>query len=397
MANLLSKYQKILSTTRASDWRFSFIPHIFGNLYLWIIILDIPFSISAILLLSLSLTTSFGFAALGYFINEFFDKKEDFKAGKINKLAVLSAKKQVGLFTLIVLMTFLPWLYIPWNEVSLILIGAQIALFLLYAMPWVRFKRIPILSGITDAGYAYVVPMLLSFYSFALFSGELNHVFFISVYAILLLVVGFRNITIHHINDIFKDKRIGFISLPRILGVKKTDILLKVILVLELMILLFWLVLLVQINLFFMSLIFPLVYVLFEGVKSFKEVEDNLIVNNEVRHTTDIFYQFWLPIFTLLILIFSNFWWLFILPLHTFLFIPKDKLKTAFDWIMHIWFDYIRPVLSFIINYTIYFMFLIFTVDLIKENKSAWQYLTYRFGNKKQDKKIIDDHSKRIP
>ena len=84
------KYRSLLIATRAKDWRFSFLPQIFGNLYLWLILFDIPFSISSVLLLILSLITSFGFAALGYFINEFFDKKDDENYNKVNKLLRLA-------------------------------------------------------------------------------------------------------------------------------------------------------------------------------------------------------------------------------------------------------------------------------------------------------------------
>ena len=96
----LQKYRILLLATRAKDWRFSFIPQIFGNLYLWLILFDIPFSISSVLLLILSLITSFGFAALGYFINEFFDKEDDENSNKVNKLKLVSSVNQFWLFVL---------------------------------------------------------------------------------------------------------------------------------------------------------------------------------------------------------------------------------------------------------------------------------------------------------
>jgi 4-hydroxybenzoate polyprenyltransferase len=388
--SIVSKYQKVLSTTRAGDWRFSFIPFIFGNLYLWLSILEIEFSFSAIFLLILSLTTSLGFAALGYFINEFFDKEEDAKAGKINNLSLLSTQKQAALFLIIVALTFLPWIWIPKNIYSLYLIIIQVGLFLAYSMPPIRIKHIPYLSAFVDAGYAYIVPMLLSFYSFALFSEEVRHLKIIGFYAFLLLIVGFRNITIHHINDIFKDKRNGFITLPRILGVVNTDKLLKLLIIFELVVVFAWILLITNINWKYSLLFFPLIYSLYSGLMNYKVMEDNLIVNNSIRHTTDSFYQLWFPIIALLILIFDNLNWIFIIPIHAILFVSGDVLSEFYDLLIRIWADYTRPILSFVINYTIYFLFLLFTVDLIKENKSALEYLNYRFRKNKTNQEAKD-------
>jgi len=384
----LNKYKKILSTTRAGDWRFSFIPFIFGNLYLWLIILNIDFGLNTLFLLLLSLTTSFGFAALGYFINEFFDKEEDKKAGKINHLSLLSSQKQALLFCGILICTFFPWNWIPKNTFSLYLIIIQVFLFLLYSMPPIRVKNITFLSAFVDAGYAYIVPMVLSFYSFALFAEEVLHFKVIGFYSILLLVVGLRNITIHHINDIFKDKRNGFVTLPRILGVVKTDKLMKTLIGVELILLIVWLLILININYQFAILVLPFMYLFYEGIKKYNNLEDGLIVNNEIRHTTDPFYQFWFPLITLIILMSQNLNWLFLLPIHTLLFISSDILREFYDLLIRIWADYTRPVLSFIVNYTIFFVFLIFTVNLIKENKSALGYLKYRFFKSNNNIKI---------
>jgi hypothetical protein len=82
-------------------------------------------------------------------------------------------------------------------------------------------------------------------------------------------------------------------------------------------------------------------------------------------------------------LVFDNLNWIFIIPIHTILFVSGDVLSEFYDLLIRIWADYTRPILSFVINYTIYFLFLLFTVDLIKENKSALEYLNYRFRKNK--------------
>jgi 4-hydroxybenzoate polyprenyltransferase len=170
----IKNYKNILLATRAQDWRFSFIPQIFGNLYLWLLLFKIEFSLGALSLLLLSLITSFGFASLGYFINEYFDQEDDTKAGKVNKLKVVGKSNQIILLVIIVLATFTPWLVLPFNKISGALVTAQITLFLLYASTPFRLKKNSYLSGIIDALYAYIVPLVLSHYTYYLYSGTLS-------------------------------------------------------------------------------------------------------------------------------------------------------------------------------------------------------------------------------
>ena len=100
-------FKNILLATRAKDWRFSFIPQIFGNIYLWLLLFKIDFGIKGLILLLLSLITSFGFAALGYLINEYFDQEDDAKAGKINKLKFIPKLYLIKLIIIILLILLL--------------------------------------------------------------------------------------------------------------------------------------------------------------------------------------------------------------------------------------------------------------------------------------------------
>jgi 4-hydroxybenzoate polyprenyltransferase len=141
MQKKIAILKNTINLTRAKDWRLSFIPLIFGNLYLWLILFKISFDFKLLWILFLSLTTSFGFAALGYFINEYFDKKDDFVAGKTNKLEMLNANKQIILLVSILLFTFIPWIFLPFNKISISLITIQILLFIIYAAHPFRLKK----------------------------------------------------------------------------------------------------------------------------------------------------------------------------------------------------------------------------------------------------------------
>ena len=392
--SLSLKYQQLKSITRAGDWRFSFIPHIFGNLYLWILIFDISFNKDSVLLLVMSLLTSFGFAALGYFINEYFDQEEDSKAGKINKLYYLNGKQKLLVLIPTLLLTFLPWAIIPFDNFSIALIVLQVSLFIIYSIPQIRIKRTPIASGIVDAAYAYIVPMLLSFHSFYLFSHAENYFFvFIILYSVLLFFVGFRNITIHQINDIFKDKKVGIKSLPMILGVRNSDILLKSTLVIEAVLFFIIAILLsIRFSSIFLTLFIAFSFISYVGYKEFKSLHKGIIVNRPFRHLTDSIYQIWFPIIALFILIFQETYWLIILPIHLLLLVDLALIKFYFRKTMSslvilyyqilniIWHKGLKAFISFVINNLIYLLFKIFGIDLKKKNISAIDFLKTKLG-----------------
>jgi 4-hydroxybenzoate polyprenyltransferase len=390
--SLSLKYQQLKSITRAGDWRFSFIPHLFGNLYLWMLILEIDAKKESALLLTMSLFTSFGFAALGYFINEYFDQEQDEKAGKLNKMRFLKLYQKLLLLIAILLLTFLPWTIIPWNSVSVILIFSQIFLFLLYSIPFTRFKEKPLISGLIDASYAYIIPMLLSFYSFFLFAKKDEIPQFIFFYSFLLFAVGFRNITIHQINDIFKDKKVGIKSFPMILGVVKTNSLLKTLILLEFTAIVFLSIYLIQINFLFLSLFLVLIFYAFQVFSFYKQTNDKIIVNRPIRHLTDTFYQIWFPLITLITLISIDLKWIIVLPIHLFLLVDLKDTKFFYSLIISYMIRYfyfflnsfwhlgLKVVISFITNNIIYFSFKIFGVDLKKEKISALAYLKSKWG-----------------
>jgi 1,4-dihydroxy-2-naphthoate octaprenyltransferase len=371
------RYKVFLTATRPGDWRFSFIPFIFGNLYLWMIMLDIAFSLQSLILLLLSLTTSFGFAALGYFINEFFDIKDDAIAGKINKILLLSPLKQLILFLGIVAFTFLPWLWLPFNKFSILLIVLQLLSFVFYSVPPFRLKKSALVSGFLDASYAYILPMLLSYYTFALFAENAQYFSIIAFYGFFLFIIGFRNITIHHINDIFRDKKSGIITLPRLLGVQNTNLLLWCFLIAELLLLIVFCILLIRVHIGFMLLLLPYFFVVYKTYSL--APDDKVIVFHPVRQSPDIFYQLWFPIISLCILVSSDFYFVVILPLHAFLFIDPQYFEKLKDYLVLIWADYIRYVISFLINYVIHGLFLLVGINLKKENLSAIEYLKRRF------------------
>jgi 1,4-dihydroxy-2-naphthoate octaprenyltransferase len=380
-------FKNILLATRAKDWRFSFIPQIFGNLYLWLLLFKIDFGIKGLILLLLSLITSFGFAALGYLINEYFDQEDDAKAGKINKLKFIPKLYLIKLIVIILLATFTPWIILPFDEISGVLVTTQIALFFLYASPPFRFKKNSYLSGITDALYAYIIPLLLSYYTYYLYSGSASINFhYIICYSILLYIAGYRNIIIHYINDIFKDKKAGLITMPRAIGVNNTNNLLISLLFIEFVLLIITVVIISKEIFLLWFLFLPILFLVYKAISQAQKLPDKIIVNKPIRHAPDLYYQVYAPAIILAVLIWYDFKWALLVPIHIALFIPLYRLHPFISWFKRInfklYYIWTKQIISWVVNYTLFFMFILFGVNLKKRQLSALGYIKYKLNLK---------------
>jgi len=369
---------KISSASRSKDWRLSFVPFTMGCVYLWFNWLNLAFSFYHFIILILSIITTFGFAALGYFINEFFDQKEDFKAGKINKLSLLSSFQKALLFFSILLITFLPWIYLPKDDKSYYLISLEILCFLLYSLPLLRYKENIFLAGILDASYAYLVPSLLSFHTFLLISNSTNQKEYLLLFFVLLFFIGYRNILIHQVNDAISDKKAGLTTLAHYLGPQKSNNFLKILYVIELALLISSAIALCAIKVYFGIWFIVILIYLYKTKQHWLKVFSNekFTILKEERHFIDLLYQIWFPISQLVILLLIDWRWFLIFIIHAFAFINRAYLEKFWQYFWH---KLMRPILSFIVNYIIYIIFRIGGVNLKKEEKSAIEIIKSKF------------------
>jgi 4-hydroxybenzoate polyprenyltransferase len=366
--------EKIALLTRAKDWRLSFVPFVLACVYAWMFLLQLPFSWYHLFIFFLSLTTTIGFAAFGYFINEYFDQKEDALAGKINKLSFLKPSMKLLLFVAILLITFAPWLFLPKNNLSYWLVGFEVFSFLLYSLPFPRLKNKAFFAGILDASYAYFIPGILSFHTFSLLAPQIKAPHFIILFFATLFFVGYRNIFIHQIKDVLGDQKAGLRTLPMVLGPKKSNSFLLSLGFIELALMGSFLLSLCNIHPIFVVYFLSLIALLFFKKQDFM----NLIGLDKdfsllpARHLTDDFYQFIFPVLNVFFLLWVDWRWISIALIHLLLFVPKSfwfKLWSI------LWHQNIRPALSFILNQSIYVLFKILGVDLIKEQSSASNFL----------------------
>lgn len=378
--------EKILQATRAKDWRLSFVPFIIGCVYFWLWWFQISLSVSSLLLFVLSFVTTFGFAALGYFINEFFDKASDAKAGKINKLTFFPATYQLLIFLGCAAATFLPWLWLPSDTTTIILFATEIGLFLVYSLPFPRLKQVPLVSGFIDSGYAYVVPLLLSFHTYSLYA-NINHKPTIILLAVAVFFIGFRNITIHHVNDIFKDKRSRTITLPQIIGVNTINYLVMILLLEEIFLVITWtIVIALQQPLFWLWLLIFSAALVVRYRFVMKDFRFRFMSIEPARHLTDPIYQYVFPGFTLLLAISFDYAWLLLLPFHIALLLTEPMRKKAVEVIRSKSVSYKYVIIGavkaivvvptgVVVNYAIYFGFLLAGVNLRKENTDAITFI----------------------
>jgi len=380
----------ISASSRSRDWRLSLLPFIMGCVYLWMWYFGLPFDGRTLLLVALSLVTATGFAALGYFINEFFDQRHDAMAGKPNRLTPLSTPMQLGLFMAATATAFLPWLWLPADDTSWTLICTQVGLFLLYSLPFPRLKAIPLASNLVDMGYAYVVPLMLSFHTYALFAHG-GYPSWLMPLVVTVGLVGFRNILIHQVNDVFNDRRAGMITLPQMLGPKGTYTAFFTLLILECGAFVGFSSMLATGNSVMYAL--PVLFFLFCIIRIYllrNVLSPRFLPLEKTRHLTDPFYQLVFPVVLLIALISADWRWVLLLLVHAALLVPaylfRDALRagaalrpkiSALVWYL---LARARHLASCTVNYPIYWLFLLFGVDLTRERKSALGFIRSKFS-----------------
>ncbi|MBX2903864.1 MAG: UbiA family prenyltransferase [Chitinophagales bacterium] len=386
-------FYQLSVVSRSRDWRLSFVPFIMGCVYLWLSWFAIELNSSSVFLVLLSLLTTVGFAALGYFINEYFDIASDARAGKVNKLAYLPVLLRVGLFLAALALAFVPWCWLPVNGVSWFLIGLQLLFFLLYSLPFPRLKEVPVVSNFIDAGYAYWIPLLLSHHTYALYAQK-EWAYWMPLFSMAVFLIGFRNILIHQVNDVFNDRRAGMQTLPMHLGVDATTFLIKILLFHEVLFLTGVLVMIgIALPLHFAIVLVYIVAVSYKVWTNRVQFASPYFSIERTRHITDDVNQYVLPLSWLSILVLRHVGFIFLVPLHLLFLFPTAYLITAWTAVLlyckAFWWWWVRFVtvtvrhgFSMCINYPIYLFMKLIGVDLAKEKMSLLEYCKKKFSSR---------------
>lgn len=278
--------------------------------------------LEAVYFILLAYSTLFGIASLGYFINDWSDINSDKKASKSNKMGELNLGFKILILLILLSFSFVPWIWLPKNQYTYILLGAEILLFLLYSLPPFRLKEKGVLGILTDSLYAYIVPSMLAGLTFYLV-GRGNYIdfeFFVLAISTWLLVVGIRGILLHQLLDYKNDLNAGVKTFVTIKGTSMAERIITALLPVEL-------ILLTGFFVFVMNefwLLFPgyLFYCLFQLLMARKNKE---IVNfKEYQKFSyrflDDFYLDFLPVLILAQLCIANYYYAPLLFLHIIFF-----------------------------------------------------------------------------
>ena len=383
LSQVVQRLLYISRVVRKEDWQYSLLPFLLGLTYLWVWWFELHSNPSTFLMLIFFAISAVGFAALGYLINETFDVEQDTIAGKKNRMVPLSYPVRAIIFLLAAFMAFVPWCWLPSNNLTWWVLISELVCFLVYSAPFPRLKDVPIVAEILDMAYAYLIPAILSLHTFSGIGSPYSYQIWQWLLLVGVALTGLRNILIHRLNDRENDQRSGLLTLPILLGTGWASVLVAALVVIESFcyfsaLLLLW-------TERSSALAILTAYVLFILLRFFfKRISSNAAAVSTERwmHLLDPFHQMIFPLLMLLLLAIDQPYWIIGFLIHAGLFLPDhvfQKMVILFRRHVPTTVNKMRVIIGRIVNLLIYLLFNAFGVNLRKENTDALGYLRAKF------------------
>lgn len=350
---------------RISEWKDTHLLLIYTCFFLWInyferfnfelFILDFTFLVTITLLLG----------SFGYYINDVFDVKQDEKVNKKNFAAKHSKITRIIIPLTLIVFTFLSWHFLNKQQIILYVLLLEIGLFFIYSLPQIRFKEKPILSIVIDALYAYVIWGVINYLLVQSWRGgtDFKLVSPFILYILWLFFIGMRGILSHHVTDYQNDLRTKTKTFATYYGLDKTIILQKLIFApIELLLFFVFLFIIYQplAYIYFLYILLSLLYYRKEIINDFYLKQEL----NLISILIDKFYYSWLPISSLILLSTINIQYLLFSIAFAILYIKQ--IKSFFTDLYKLLYRWIFIAGSFIVNYSLYYSFLLVGIDLKK-------------------------------
>lgn len=193
---------------RAEDWWVGKVSMLMGLLYFFSIRFLIHFDTFALYSLG-SLITIIGFASFGYLVNDYYDLQKDRLVGKKNFLIGKSINQRIVFGLVSAAILIMPWMFLPSDSISYLLIFVQLLLYIIYSAPPIRLKEKGLLGVISDALYAHAVPSILAAYTYTLIARQKPSALFLFILFFWQFSVGVRNVLLHQLKDHQKDIESG--------------------------------------------------------------------------------------------------------------------------------------------------------------------------------------------
>ncbi len=318
---MISFFQFFTQKLRLSNpWRYK-VPLLISFCYFLILAGDVHPYVASMSFFA-AIATSIGFMGFGYLTNDLADRKKDALAKKSNGTANLSKGSIALLVVAFLAIAILPWMYLPIDRISIILIIFELVLFILYAFPPFRLKERGFLGVITDGLYAHVVPGFLASWTFYLIGNKGYQLFLYFVIALSTwqLLSGIRNIISHHYKDFDNDLTSGTKTFATQIGKEKTYQLMKKVFIPLEIISAFAFLFIIQLEIDFLFVVL-IVFIILAWSKYRNDQSET-----QVKHFTntflDRFYIHWFPYVVLFGLAFVNLDFCWILVFHFLIFQP---------------------------------------------------------------------------
>lgn len=372
---------------RTNEWWQPKAGIILAAVYLAVLIFDVPL-LTTIQYFIPAVITILGIGVFGHLVNDYFDIKADLKAGKPYKLANTTPVNLLVYFAGVLLLALLPWLVLPFTKFSMGLLLAEFVLLMVYALPVIRLKERGFLALITDALYAYVVPVFLAFYTFSLLGNAHYNIIPLAVSAFLwLLVAGIYNLAIHQLSDFDNDVFTHTKTWATNIGKQKAHYFtIRVLWSLKIFFFLAFSIFLLKYNLWAGSLLLSAICIKIFKLFSSKDFSAHYQNKNIVYlQKINFHYHRWLPYLILVVLSLTNFLFALILVLHYVLFNYRD-IVWFYKKFIH---NHIRRVLSVTVNYAFFY----FRIIVLREapDKARREY-QQEYVKALQDKKLRKQH-----
>ena len=197
---------------RLHHWWAGKMPPILAAAYLSIAAAPGSLDASVVVLqVALFLVSCLGIGGFGYQLTDAFDVAEDRQHGKTNGWTSLHRRDRWPFVMLLLGAAFLPWEGLPNARAVIPLIVSELLLFAAYAVPPLRLKERGFAGIVTDALYAYVLPVTVAWVAFAA-SLLYSNLVTLALLDVWMLLMGMRHLARHQHDDLDRDRIAGLAS-----------------------------------------------------------------------------------------------------------------------------------------------------------------------------------------
>lgn len=138
-----------------------------------------------------------------FLVNDFFDRNADAKSAKPN---LTQGSNPIILWAIIIVCFSVSYFLIAFiSQAASLLLLTQLGLVFAYSVPGIRLKSRAIIGIVTDALYAYVVPLFILFAVYGVHLNEPKSLFLLC----FNFFIGIRDIVLHQLKDVANDKLSG--------------------------------------------------------------------------------------------------------------------------------------------------------------------------------------------